>query len=105
MIVEMTQENTEIEITESEYILLVEQEGDERKYVLRKSPYYFEKKFGRPTNVREIPMEEFAYIWSPMEEIFERLEDDRINCDPKIYTKSYNLSNSENKKVYHKRQL
>jgi hypothetical protein len=43
-------------------------------------------------------MEEFAYIWSSMKEIFEWLEDDRINCDPKSYPKSYNSSSFEAKR-------
>jgi hypothetical protein len=32
-----------------------------------------------------------------MKEIFERIENDRINCGRKNYPKSYNLSNSEAK--------
>jgi hypothetical protein len=62
LIKEMIEENVEIEITELEYILLVEQEGDERKYVLRKNPFYLGEEFEEPTDVREIPVEEFAYM-------------------------------------------
>jgi hypothetical protein len=56
LILEEIKDNIGIEISERwielEYILLVEQEGDKRDYVLRLNPFYDDNKFGKPTEMK-----------------------------------------------------